>query len=384
MTHLSEERSYHFADFIRFVAIAAIIFQHSFIVERVILFTDFPSTHVYYSLKVIAKIGSISFFLVSGFLLSSALARYSSKEYLNKRVKNIFKPYVLFVFIYLILDSAGAFFGQYTITSLADLPAYVGYKLFNILFFTNYWFIFNYFISVILLLVLRRYLYNKWLGIFLFCCTLFYSVNGYIGLFAPQHTAAFIGFTFFLWLGANIQKQELIFWDLIDRTPYWKLIVIVAVALWANLYETYYFIGLDAIVVDSSLKASNIVYVLCLFLLLSKIGRNVKFTFLKPRDETYPLYLIHPIFVKIIFYGVLPMMPAVRDAVTIATPAKLYWPTVVLYHLVWFVVVYAVSLVAVRLILVSPFRWIFGKQGKVAVSPRTFEIEGTKKLSHNL
>ena len=37
MTTLTEDRSYHFADFIRFVAMCAIIFQHSFIVEKSLL-----------------------------------------------------------------------------------------------------------------------------------------------------------------------------------------------------------------------------------------------------------------------------------------------------------------------------------------------------------
>src|SRR5690348_6757035 len=112
ITTPAEERSYNFADFIRFIAMCAIIFQHSFIVEKEFLITDSSAVVTFFFLKVMSKIGSISFFLVSGFLLSSALERYSSKEYLNKRVKNIFKPYVLFVCIYLLLNLAGGFFGQ--------------------------------------------------------------------------------------------------------------------------------------------------------------------------------------------------------------------------------------------------------------------------------
>ena len=80
MKPLTEERSYHFADFIRFVAMCAIIFQHSFIVEKALLLTDYPSVITFFFLKVIAKIGSISFFVVSGFLLSSALDRYSHRN----------------------------------------------------------------------------------------------------------------------------------------------------------------------------------------------------------------------------------------------------------------------------------------------------------------
>lgn len=382
-TTSTEERSYHFADFIRFVAMCAIIFQHSFIVEKAVLISDAPSVITFFFLKVMAKIGSISFFLVSGFLLSSALERYSSKEYLNKRVKNIFKPYVLFVFIYLMLDMAGAFFGEQKITSLAELPAFVAGKLLGILFFTSYWFIFNYFISVMLLLSLRKYLYEPWLGILFFCCTMVYAINVHLEWFTPHHTTAFVGFTFFLWLGANLKKYEEAFWKLIDGTPWWKLIAAVLVTLGVNFYETLYLLETAATVVDSSLKVTNILYCFAVFMLLSKIGVNIRFGFMNPRDETYPLYLIHPIFLKVINYGILPLLPAVSNALTINEPSEIGVFAIVLYQAGWFIGIYALSLVAVKVILNSPFRWVFGKQGKAVVSPAQYFrifINGVKNL----
>jgi probable poly-beta-1,6-N-acetyl-D-glucosamine export protein len=364
MTTLSEERSYHFADFIRFVAMCAIIFQHSFIVEKSLLITDSSSVVLFFFLKVMAKIGSISFFIVSGFLLSSALGRYSSKEYLNKRVKNIFKPYVLFVGVYLALDCLGAFFGEQRITSFAQLPAFVISKILGILFFTSYWFIFNYFISVMLLLSLRNFLYERWLGVLLFCCTLVYSINVHFEFFLPHHTTAFVGFTFFLWLGANLRKHETTFWTFIESTPLWKILALLAITLSANLYETFYLLQKGATVVDSSLKLTNIFYACSIFLLLSKIGNKVKFTYLNPRDETYPLYLIHPLFLKVINYALLPMLPAVGAVLTINEASEVSWLAILLYQVAWFVAIYSLSLITVKVILYSPLRWVFGKQSK--------------------
>jgi probable poly-beta-1,6-N-acetyl-D-glucosamine export protein len=382
MTTLTEERSYHFADFIRFVAMCAIIFQHSFIIDKEVLMSDYPSVITFFFLKVVAKIGSISFFLVSGFLLSSALERYSSREYLNKRVKNIFKPYVLFVLLYLALDTLGAFFGEQRITSVTQLPAFIAGKILGILFFTSYWFIFNYFISVMLLLTLRKYLYERWLGVVLFCCTMVYGINVHIEWFTPHHTTAFVGFTFFLWLGANLKRHEEFFWSLIDGMPYWKVIAMVLITLSVNFYETYYLIETAATVVDGSLKVSNVLYCLAVFILLSKVGRHVRFGFLNPRDETYPLYLVHPIFLKIINYAVLPMLPAVGAALTIDSPAEISWLTVLLYQLAWFLAIYTISIIAVKIILYSPFRWVFGKQGKVVSPAQSFRVlvNGVKNL----
>lgn len=364
MTTLSEERSYHFADFIRFVAMCAIIFQHSFIVEKSLLIADSSSVVIFFFLKVLAKIGSISFFLVSGFLLASALDRYSSKDYLNKRVKNIFKPYILFVGIYLMLDCLGAFFGEQRITSFAELPGFIVSKILGILFFTSYWFIFNYFISVMLLLSLRKYLYERWLGVLLFCCTLVYSINVHFEFFLPHHTTAFVGFTFFLWLGANLRKNEVSFWNFIETTPLWKILGLVGVTLAFNLYETYYLLEKGATIVDSSLKFTNIVYACSVFLLLSKVGSKARFSYLNPRDETYPLYLVHPIFLKVINYALLPMLPAVSAILTINEASEVSWLAILLYQIVWFVAIYSLSLITVKVILYSPWRWILGKQSK--------------------
>jgi fucose 4-O-acetylase-like acetyltransferase len=363
-----KERSYHFADFIRFVAMCAIIFQHSFIVDKSVLITDSNSVYVFFFMKVMAKIGSISFFIVSGFLLSAALERYTSKEYLHKRVKNIFRPYILFVIMYLILDCAGAFFGTHKIQSLDEVPLFITTKILGVLFFTSYWFIFNYFISVMILLSLRRYLYDARLGIGLFMCTMVYAVNVHFEWFTPHHTTAFAGFVFFLWLGANLKKHEEQFWNFIDGVSIPKVIVLIVVTLGFNLYETFYLLQSGATVIDSSLKVTNIAYALSVFILLCKVGRNVSFGFFNPRDETYPLYLIHPIFLKVINYAVLPLVPAVANVITIKDPYTMSWVTVVIYQVAWFIVIYMISLISVKVILNSRLKWVFGKQTKPALA----------------
>jgi probable poly-beta-1,6-N-acetyl-D-glucosamine export protein len=383
MKNLSAEKSYNFTDFIRFVAMCAIIFQHSFIVDKAVLLSDAPSVVVFFFLKVLAKIGSISFFVVSGFLLAGALKRYSSKTYLNKRVKNIIKPYVLFFGIYLLLDSLGAFFGEQRITSFSEFPAFVISKVLSILFFTSYWFIFNYFISVMLLLALRKYLYERWLGVLLMCCTCVYAVNVHFEWFLPHHTTAFVGFTFFLWLGANLNKIEDVFLDFIEKTSVWKFVTLALLALVVNFYETFYLLQNAATVVDSSLKFTNILYALSVFLLLCKLSKNVQFKYLNPREETYPLYLVHPIFLKVINYAMLPMLPAVARIVTLDTAEDISWLMILVYQIGWFAFIYLLSLGTVKLILSSSFQWVFGKSGKVTFSPvQSFRllINGVRNL----
>jgi fucose 4-O-acetylase-like acetyltransferase len=358
---IEREKSYAFADAVRFVAMCAIIFQHSFLVDRNLLAASSSSLFFFYALKIVAKIGSISFFVVSGFLLSDALTRYSSEEYLQKRVKNIAKPYILFICFYLLLHAAGAFFGQQKIDSLAKLPLFLGDSIVTILFFTSYWFIFNYFISVLILLSLRKYLYSPILGAILLVFTLVYAVNVHVEWFLPHHTIAFFGFTFFLWLGANLKPHEARFWPWVYGTPYWKLIVITLIALAADLYETYYLIGKGATIADSSLKVTNIIYALCVLVLLCKVSKVMTFRWLNPRQETYPLYLVHPIFLKVINYAVLPLFPALSSLVVIKRPDQVTWYYILIYQVVWFFAIYGMSLLAVKFVLKTRFKWVFGK-----------------------
>ena len=109
-------------------------------------------------------------------------------------------------------------------------------------------------------------------------------------------------------------------------------------------------------------------------MLLSKIGQKVTFSILNPRDETYPIYLIHPIFLKVINYALLPFLPAVANILTINTPSEVSWLNVLLYQIGWFIGIYMLSLVAVKIILVSPLRWVFGKQSKAVISPDGFIV----------
>ncbi len=356
-----KKESYVFADFIRFVAMGAIIFQHSFIVDKVLLANDQAALYLYFALKVIAKIGSISFFTVSGYLLSAALDRYSPKEYLKKRLNNIIKPYVLFVLLYLILDSAGAFYGQQRISNLVELPSFIGSKVMTILFYTSYWFIFNYFISVLILLSLYKYLYSTWLGFALLFCTLIYSVNIHAEWFPAHHTTAFAGFTFFLWLGAYLKKHEGLFWDFVKGTSYWKWAVILFIALALNLYETFYLLTKGAQVVDSSLKFTNIIYALTAFGLLCKISSSIRFTWFNPRIETYPLYLVHPLFLKVLNYALLPLVPSLAGFVMIRNADQVSSLTILVYQILWFVLIYAISLFTVKFVMKTKWAWVFGK-----------------------
>ena len=76
--------------------------------------------------------------------------------------------------------------------------------------------------------------------------------------------------------------------------------------------------------------------------------------------------------------------PAVRSLLTIDDTSEISWLTVLLYQFGWFWGIYVLSLISVKIILYSPFRWVFGKQQvKEMVSPvQSFKliVSGFKNL----
>jgi hypothetical protein len=188
-----------------------------------------------------------------------------------------------------------------------------------------------------------------------------YSANVHGAWFPAHHTSAILGFTFFLWLGANLKRNEALFWNCIHGTSYWKWGILLAFTLTLNLCETYYLISIGAQVVDSSLKFTNILYALTVFALLSKISASIKFTWFNPRNETYPLYLFHPLLLKVLNYALLPLVPSIAGIVMIRSADQVSVSNILVYQILWFVVIYAISFFTVRFVLKTKLAWIFGK-----------------------
>ena len=113
--------------------------------------------------------------------------------------------------------------------------------------------------------------------------------------------------------------------------------------------------------ISGGVKITNIVYALCVFILLCRISLKIEFKWFDPRNETYPLYLVHPIFLKIVNYGILPMIPFLASLAMVKTIDQIAPITLILYQLIWFVLTYGVSLIVVRLVLKTRWAWIFGK-----------------------
>ncbi len=287
-------KNYDFIDAIRCIAMMSIVAEHS------IGSYTFPlgSTKYWSYLCIIqfAKFGTVAFFLLAGFLIGEKFSDYTPVQYIKRRFATTFGPWIFWSLVYVLALIIH-------IHIVARIYHDNEFNLANILhqvkivyLYTNYWFIINFLISITILLVFSKYLYSYYFGSILGLFTLFYAINIHYEWIDPSHTTAILGFVFFLWLGAQLRKN----WEVVERrirhTSYLPIIALIVVTFGISLYEMS---GLTGHSKDpmNTLRFSNVLYSLSVFTLLLKI-RTFKFTdYLKPRQTTYGIYLVHYIII---------------------------------------------------------------------------------------
>ena len=340
------KRNYDFIDAIRALAMMCIVADHCFTAGANDF--SFKSTNFWaYIISVqLVKIGTIIFFLLAGFLIGDKFADYSALDYLKRRFNNTFRPWIIWSFIFLCFVIAiWPRDGNVTTWLLEDLK--------GVYLRSNYWFIINFFICITVLLIFKKQLYSIKLGLILLFFTLFYTVNIYYQWIYPLHTTAVLGFVFFLWLGAQMQKHWLKTEGYLRKIPFWVLIVVVIVTLALAVIEIANLYGTNSLDPFNSLRLSNILYSLAMFFLIVKIKRYGWMMKLKPRETTYGIYLIHYIIIFAFLHDWLGNLDKLGNNIPIIAMTGL--------RLLKFLIVYGVTFIVVKIINRFSIKWIIGR-----------------------
>lgn len=350
--------AYSFVDNIRCIAMLAIVTEHtSYLGPYIYTQNDSPYWAYLTSIQLV-KFGTIAFFLIAGFLFAENKDNYSVFEYLKRRFDNVFKPWLIWSLAFLFILTIG--------TLLKALYYGVAFKLIlsglwwgikTVYLHSNYWFIVNFFFCTTVMLLSKKIIKSWVFGGVLFLLTCFYSINVHTEWIVPQHTTAIFGFVFFYWLGAQVSIYLERIQKTIKATSSYIFVLAVGISLFLAVQEASHLYTLNRIDPINTLRFSNIIFSISVFLLLLKV-KNFNFLgFLQPRKTTYGIFLIHYILVT----HFLPVVLGKLDSVILQK-----FSIMEMYKLQFtrFLIVYVLTYVIVRMLYTSKYSWVIGVKVK--------------------
>jgi hypothetical protein len=350
--------NYAFVDSLRFIAIITIVIEHSYLYPKTMYFSALGEQWIQTITMQLFKFGTITFYILAGFLIGDKIKNTTSLGYLKRRFQSTFKPWLFWLLFFLLLIYLNfmVIYVKKGQVAAFDRPFFGLFnQLYSIVFETSFWFILNFLGSISILLIFKKHLYSLKLGLFLLVCSIFYSVNLYFGWIVTQHTTAILGFVCYLWLGVQLHKYYDVFqlWIKKQKIVVW-IFLTVASFLFACL-ESIYLLN-SGIKVDpyNTLKVTNIIYSLATFILLYRVGSLKWIEKLNPRSTTYGIHLIHFIIIAQIF-------PMIFNPLNIDAEGKTSLQLVGIQY-IRFVIAYLASYAIVYIInKFDRIKWIVGQ-----------------------
>jgi len=232
------------------------------------------------------KFGVICFFMISGFLLAAKIHEEPPLQYFKRRFYATFVPYLV-AFAGIVLLFA---FKTYILHMAGDLN--VGEYIADMFFNSALWFLPSYWLSLLVIISFRRFLDNKFFGLFLLAVTLGHTWYFAYSSDAQSHVHALFAFILYLWLGYYIARANLLkYFNKISVSSWIAAFVLLyivcsieSVLMWRNGFREPL----------SILRISNQIYSVIAFLTMMCVFKKPLVSrWLDPRHETFGIYLYH-------------------------------------------------------------------------------------------
>lgn len=296
---ITSEFDYEQIDTIRFITICFIVWGHCLLGwdQKT---TNSLSEEILKSFVLQAgRISTIIFFIVSGFLLKPKIHEYSVKSYFKKRIPKIYLPWLLSISIFMII-SVIQLLPLRDLWISRDLKGFVklNYNILNgLLLYSSYWFITTYMVGMAIIIYFRNYIEKLWFGAIFLVFTVFYCVNLHLSWIDPNHEKAILAYTFFIWLGIQINVYSHIVLKYIRKVS-WPAVIVLFVFLFViACMEGEILTDLHLKDAYASNRFTNILLSIIFFFALLKVGKVRIINTLNPRKTVYGVYLIHNILI---------------------------------------------------------------------------------------
>ncbi len=349
----SVRQNYEQIDTIRIITICFIIWGHCLLTWE----KQVPLNTLDHLLTVAifqsGKISTIIFFVVAGFLVRAKLPQYTVKSYFLDRIPKVYFPWVLFMFIFLLLNilQVMPIIKIWNEGNIRLFKTGVYNNIVGVLFYTAYWFITVYAISMGLIVALRRHAEKMWLGALLGAITVFYCINLYYQLIPPNHGKAFLGYAFYVWLGIQANKHFESIKIFIKKIS-WPVMILVLVFLFIlACLEARFLTRIGCLDAYASNRFSNSLFSLSFFMALLKMGANASLNKLQPRKMVYGMFLVHNLIIFELSFLI--------NAYLLKYLYINIWIHLII-QLVFFMTILFITYILVNIISNSKYRWLIG------------------------
>lgn len=299
------------------------------------------------------KFGTICFFIISGYLLGKHLSLQESPwSYYKRRLQVVGVPFLIASGLFLLkhLGLYGILIGRYNIDLLT--LDFIQEKIWVVIFNSAYWFVFNFLIVLGIFLLFWRQSYKPIFGWITGLIALFYGINIYLNWIEQRHNLAIPPYLFYLWVGVWLSRRQNIL-DRIQQLPNRWLILSTLFTLCLAVLESKYLWAANSISPFNSLRLTNQLFSVLVFVLLLRNDYSKQLSWVNPRTESFGVYLYHLYFTEFI-NNLLRLLNIFTYSVD-NTGLELAITT-----LVRFFMIYTLTMMFVKLINKTRFKWLFG------------------------
>ena len=276
---------------LRCVAIISIVWGHCLNNIEGQLFTQPIAKLIQVVMLEAGRVGTVIFFIISGYFLSDKLEKFTCLTYIKYRFSTLIVPWIISLsalvslqLIHIMLNSKNEINGVLGII----INLYKG-----CIFHAAFWFIPVAVFSAMVLVAFKSISRKFWFGLTLLLITLFYCVNLYFGWVSVNHTRAFAGYIFLMWLGLQFKLYAHIIAGRLTNLNCWLVMALFGVFFLIACFEGYYLKALGCKDPFASIRFTNIILSVVLFMLVLKSNRMTWFNYFKPQQTVFGVYLIH-------------------------------------------------------------------------------------------
>lgn len=357
--------NYSFVNWIRLVAMFSIVYEHCLNLHdpdapnRLLVNGNLHSIQNISQAEAMPwivqplKFGTICFFTISGYLVGKYLAAHDSPWlYYRRRLRVVGVPYLVAAGLFYVINihTFGVIRGRYDLSLWT--PAYLGQAFQAHILFSAYWFVLSFLIVLGLFLLIWRKNRKSWFGWLTAAISLFYGLNVYFDWVEQRHNLAMPAYLFYVWVGVWLSRREDVLRAL-QRLPNAGLTAALLVTLGLAVAESTYLWQLRSISPFNSLRLSNQLFSVVVFIWLLRNDFSRRFTWLNPRTESFGIYLYHLYFV--LFLNLLAESYGILRYRVDYTGWALAGVTVARC-----ILIYGLTLLFVKAVNQTRLRWLFG------------------------